>query len=396
MLSEISTTKFRDNIRCVKLVSQLEEHIKNLKNELELQILEQDSIKLFRRIQNNIAETVKINHYFSDIEVLLKCENSGQLVFQTSEIFSLWMPKIQNTYLLLRLDKYKQAVKRFKEVSDNYSKLEINFFQLKDCLSTTINSDLDSVENLVQKNTLFVKHFVFGFIIFSLVASILIIRSITKPLREIVSFSEEIGRGNLTSDYLLTTSNDEIAYLAESLNRMKISLRTANREAKARDWVKTGQNLMFKELRGVTNIGNVSRIVVMFLAKYLNCQAAAIYVANSNRTLYLSANYAFSAANNQPTEIKFGEGLVGQVAEKQRPMYLSNIPKNSIKIFSAIGEAIPRNIFIYPFVFKQKVAGIIEMAKFSAFNEEEIELLNNISETIAITIENSKTKTNEI
>lgn len=62
------------------------------------------------------------------------------------------------------------------------------------------------------------------FILFGIVISYLIIRSITSPLRQLISATDKVSEGDL-SQIFVVKSNDEIKSLGESFNKMVTSLR---------------------------------------------------------------------------------------------------------------------------------------------------------------------------
>ena len=56
--------------------------------------------------------------------------------------------------------------------------------------------------------------------------------------------------------------------------------------------------------------------------------------------------------------IKFGEGLIGQVAKEKRPLLIDDVPPSYFnKIECALGEMIPRSLLICPILYENEVLG---------------------------------------
>ena len=59
----------------------------------------------------------------------------------------------------------------------------------------------------------------------AIIIAIYITKSITKPVLELVAFTQEIGSGNLAVESLVVNSKDEIGILANVLNEMRVNIR---------------------------------------------------------------------------------------------------------------------------------------------------------------------------
>ncbi|OQY00117.1 MAG: hypothetical protein B6I24_00505 [Bacteroidetes bacterium 4572_128] len=73
-------------------------------------------------------------------------------------------------------------------------------------------------------------------------------------------------------------------------------------------------------------------------------------------------------------------------------IYLTEIPKNYIKIKSGIGKASPRALVVSPLIHNKEIIGILEIASFDKFTKQEIKLIKLVSEYIAAAIISTKIK----
>ncbi len=156
-------------------------------------------------------------------------------------------------------------------------------------------------------------------------------------------------------------------------------------ENKKQDWLKTGQNELNDKMRGDQDETTLARNIITYLAKYLGAQIGALYVTQEeDGDLKLVGSYAFSKRKNLNERIKIGENLVGQAAYEKELISVTNIPKDYTRIGSAIGNAIPRNVVVSPFMMDGQLSGVIEFGAFKEFSDAELELLNATMENIAV------------
>lgn len=164
---------------------------------------------------------------------------------------------------------------------------------------------------------------------------------------------------------------------------MQESLKNISIEHKERSWIQAGKNILNEKLRGDKNLEESAKEIIEFLVEYLSFQLGAFYsTENSVSTL----RYSYGM-NGKPKEIiSEGEGLIGQVASDKKAKYFVKVPKNYFKISSSAGQVLPDSLVIYPVLFNSTVIAIFELAKFGAINPLEMQLLDELHETIALCV----------
>jgi len=70
--------------------------------------------------------------------------------------------------------------------------------------------------------------------------------------------------------------------------------------------------------------------------------------------LRLTSAYGYGGEHG---EFRLGEGLVGQAAFDGKPIRLSDVPDDYIKVASGLGEATPSTIQVMPIMFEEQVLG---------------------------------------
>ncbi len=281
-------------------------------------------------------------------------------------------------------------------------------------------SDAKSTRTRVIRNMVIILAII---LIAGLVIAFFITRSITLPVYEIIDIVKNIANGRLDQKIVIRR-NDEIAELSESVNqmvdnfagfarqadviatgdysinialrsekdvlgiamqKMTESLRTAVEKNKREDWLKTGMNLLNEKMRGELSETELAENVITFLADRLDAQVGALYVAEEeNGGLRFLRGYAFKKPADFEKRIETGEGLIGQAACEKKLISVKNLPANYMRIGSSMGDALPRHAVVAPFIFDDRLIGVIELGAFREFSEAEMELLRLSMEGIAI------------
>jgi PAS domain S-box-containing protein len=210
----------------------------------------------------------------------------------------------------------------------------------------------------------------------------------TELVNTISAQANQISDGDFSAQ-IVPSSDDDILGIA--MAKMTDTLRYLNTENQKQDWLKTGQNEINALMRGVLDETILSKNIITFLAKYLGAQMGALYLkATQSDDLKLTGSYAFSKRNSLNETIQMGEGLVGQAALEQEVISITNVPDNYARIGSAIGDAVPRNVVISPFMSDGTLKGVIELCSFKEFSDTEMELLATIRETLSINFNAAK------
>ncbi|MCK4921301.1 MAG: GAF domain-containing protein [Bacteroidales bacterium] len=100
-----------------------------------------------------------------------------------------------------------------------------------------------------------------------------------------------------------------------------------------------------------------------------------------NALRYLGG-YACAARNVEDYVFQLGEGLPGQVAVDRKLLNLNSIPEGYLSVRTGLGEAKPNSLIIFPIQFGDKLWGVIELASFHSFREEDETFFIHLSNEI--------------
>jgi GAF domain-containing protein len=118
-------------------------------------------------------------------------------------------------------------------------------------------------------------------------------------------------------------------------------------------------------MQGQKDLEAVSKLIMSELTPLVSAHHGAFYImddADHTPVLKLIASYAYKERKHVGNRFHLGEGLVGQAALEKKPILLTNVPDDYIRISSGLGEAPPRNELVLPVMFEGEVKAIIELA----------------------------------
>ncbi len=218
-------------------------------------------------------------------------------------------------------------------------------------------------------------------------------------LRETSKFAQALGKGNF--DYPFKPLSDEDV-LGSSLLEMKQSLLQAVKEEEKRkkeDYIRNRSaeaTALFADIlrKYQDNLEKLGDEVIINLVRFFNANQGVFFIINDDDEkhpyLELLSAYAWNRKKYLEKRIELGEGLVGAVAIEKFTVYMTDVPEDYIEIRSGTGDANPTSILIVPLKTQDEVLGVIEIASFYEFEPYEIELIENIAESIASTLKNAK------
>jgi CheY-like chemotaxis protein len=218
-----------------------------------------------------------------------------------------------------------------------------------------------------------------------LAALLLAARFITRPLRLLASRMEQLAAHNHGVEVPYTHRHDEVGTIARALSVFK----TMAIETYDRDWVKTGVGAVSAKLQRAEDVATFADDLLAELAPRLEAGVGVFYAFDAaSNALVLTGSYAFTERRHVSTRYKLGEGLVGQAARERKPIMLTPVPDDYVRIHSGTGEAVPRAVVALPIVSKNSLLGVLELASFTPFTGPRELLLRDVVPVVALSLEN--------
>jgi PAS domain S-box-containing protein len=219
--------------------------------------------------------------------------------------------------------------------------------------------------------------------------------TIKKHLMEARSFMEQVQTALLNineigqTEFVDVMKSVDDSSIREPLllaNEKIIGLRKNESET---NWIAQGVAAVADLKQKENNISEYSFQVISTIVKYLNANQGGFFLLKEEGDesyFELAAAYAYGRKKHLEKRIKPGEGLVGQVYYEKEIIYLTDVPKDYVKITSGLGEALPRCVSVVPLMSDGKIYGAIEIASFNQLQASEMEYLKKISENIGYTL----------
>ena len=186
--------------------------------------------------------------------------------------------------------------------------------------------------------------------------------------------------------------------LAIAVNQMIDNLKKSAEDDVRRNWISEGLAKFADLLRSQDDLAVIGDNLVSSLAKYVNINQAAIFIAQgaekNDLHLELLSCYAFNRKKYIDRRIELKEGLVGQCFVEKEKIILKKVPENYVAISSGLGDAQPKFVLLTPLMVNDTIEGILEIASFRILEPFEIEFIEKISESIASTFRNAKINQN--
>lgn len=223
-------------------------------------------------------------------------------------------------------------------------------------------------------------------------------RKMADGLKEKSHFVSEIGNGNYDIKFTQLSNKDIMGKNLLSMRRSLIINREVEEKRKQEDaqrrWTTEGLAMFADILRkDNNNIKKLSQNIIINLVKYLKANQGGLFILNDEKKekkIELIACYAYDRLRKEKNEINTDEGLIGRVLYEKKAIYITEIPDNYLSITSGLGYATPNSLLLVPLKQNNEVLGVVELASFNKFTENEIDFVETVGESIASTIITTK------
>jgi CheY-like chemotaxis protein/CHASE3 domain sensor protein len=162
-----------------------------------------------------------------------------------------------------------------------------------------------------------------------------------------------------------------------------------SRDYRAREnqiWLRSGQMAMATVVQGEQRLEVLGGKALELLARYLEAQAGALYLAQADGFRRVAA----FAAPADGDLVRPGDGLLGQAARDRRPLHVRDVPAGYLPVSSALGQARATELLIAPATVDGVVQAVVELAFFRRVRPDEVELLDRVSESLGVAVRASK------
>jgi putative methionine-R-sulfoxide reductase with GAF domain len=204
-----------------------------------------------------------------------------------------------------------------------------------------------------------------------------------------------------TADILekMDKQTEEVRKSENELKEKIGEIENTREQENKRSWASQGLAEISTILRAEQDTQALYDSLISYLATYLGANQCALFLVQDdedNPHLLMQATYAYSRKKFLDKVIQPGQGIVGQAYLEKETVYLKDVPDGYLSITSGMGESTPSEILVVPLIVNEEVAGVLEMASFSVFEDHQRAFLEQMGETVASFVNinriNQKTK----
>ncbi len=212
--------------------------------------------------------------------------------------------------------------------------------------------------------------------------------NLTTQVRAIAEVATAVTKGDLTRSITVEASG-EVASLKDNINEMIGNLADTTRKNNEQDWLKTNLAKFTRMLQGERDLATVTNLILSEIAPLVGASHGVFYLHKAKgdeQFLDLVASYASQPGKHLVKRVRLQEGLIGQCAYEQRPILLTHVPPDYIKVNSGLGEAPPLTIIVLPVLFEGEIKAVLELASFANFSATHRSFLDQLMESIGIVL----------
>ena len=208
-------------------------------------------------------------------------------------------------------------------------------------------------------------------------------RQVTEPIVNLTRLMDRLAGGDTAFEVPNTAQRDEVGALARGLESFRDIRQSSDRD----NWVRSQLLEINAALLPAASLDQFAEILLAHLCRLLRAGYGAFFAWDeAQQLLFLRAGYGYSGHAGLPRQFRLGQGLVGQCARDGQPIVLSPVPPNYLRIGSALGEASPRSLLVYP-LRGRGILGVIEIAGFDAPGAEQERLLGELLHSAGLQLE---------
>ncbi len=209
-------------------------------------------------------------------------------------------------------------------------------------------------------------------------------RRIVRPVQALETSVKTIAAGDYSKEVPFTAATDETGGLARSIDVLKQGAAAMDEQR----WVKSSASRLTGEVQGATSLAQFGERLLSGLVPLLGGGAGGFYVVEKEAgRLRRLASYGLADSGSSEEAFSPGEGLVGQCARERKPIALTSLPLDYLRLSSGLGGAAPAQATAWPLLSRETLLSVLEVASFRAFSSREKALLEELLPVVALSLE---------
>ena len=265
--------------------------------------------------------------------------------------------------------------------------------QLTDAIQTQIRQAADAEQALlnIRNRTLSrqlanirqlaIASLILGFV-FCALALVVVQRSLATPMRDLTDRVARLTEGDLEIDVPHTERGDELGAIARAIE----AFRKASQDVKKREWQKHHLAALGSELSQHHDYRRFGDAALAYLCPLLGVGYGVLLSRrDDDDSLRPIGSYGVQEGHDAARSLR--DGLAAECLRSGKPITLAPVPADYLRIASALGDAIPGCVRLWPLPGLNRIVGVLELATFTTFDEATEELLEEAMRPTGLALE---------
>jgi len=172
--------------------------------------------------------------------------------------------------------------------------------------------------------------------------------------------------------------------VGKAIHEMHENLAHLTEQHNENSWLQNGKERLNEILRGEKKSEIFGKELLTFFSDFLGSQLGTFYIVNSENILLLA--HSAGTTGQVPATITKDNSLIGQALTTKKVIVLNEVDNDYFKVSTSLGSAKAASVIIVPLFVSNKMVGLAEVGKLSAFTPVELRFIDDITESIAIYI----------
>ena len=222
----------------------------------------------------------------------------------------------------------------------------------------------------------------------------LALRSLGESQREVTDQANRIASGDYDASI---TARSEADTLAQALRAMNAALSDYRTDVGKARYASEGQLKVLGAMRSPKNMEGLGKDLLKSLGGYCGARLGALYTLREGQ-LELAAHIGLPDDASLAARLDPESGQVGRALGSQGTQLLDDLPAGYFPVDSALGSVDSAAVSTTPLRASGAVVGVMEFGWPETPNEQTLDLLNNLGESIAMAVDAvlAKTRTEEL
>ena len=288
------------------------------------------------------------------------------------------------TIRLLHSGKFAEAANRTKHNGLTGMQVELLLSAIENISAFAKNKSDSTYKSSIEFNKQLTKYLTILLtiiILLTFLVNYVLLRNIRKPLFQLTDATKSFQSGDMGARCTYESAN-EIGVLSASFNSLAEGIQaTINLNEK----VVSLAGLMLSKY----DAKEFFKETISALATHTCSQMAAVYLLSDDKQ-YFNHYESIGVDNNARESFASNtfEGEFGAVLYQTKIQHIKDIPDNTRFVFHTVsGKFIPNEIITIPILTKNEVVAIISLATINQYNEQTLQLINRIFDTLNARVE---------